>query len=128
MTLDGAVVARVFDRLLARAEAIGGVRGRGLPGQDGSRRSSTCGSRRRPARPGLGYQKATEAGQQIVGLLHRPGERAVGRPDRGESMRETENEINLLRPAELRMFDPVYERARVDFGRRRDAATDAATD
>jgi hypothetical protein len=104
--LNGEVVSDVSARLLDRAERAGGPRARGYLGE----RINALKDRWAQAKGGsarLGYQQARERGQQIVGLLEAAGEGAWTELTVGRSMRETENEINLLVPASG-LFDAVH--------------------
>ena len=103
--LDGPEVERIVARMLERAERVDGQRGREYlaerikvlcdiwkNGKEGSTR--------------LGYERSTEAKQQLRGLLHKPGEGPWSGTTVGMSMRETENEINLLVPGGGDLYDP----------------------
>ena len=97
----------VLRRLLARAEAAGGVRGRDYfteriaTFRDWWKKAKTGGAR-------LGYEAGRYNKQPLSGLL----EKATGawtERTAGMSMRETENEINLLVPAsEDLLFAKTY--------------------
>ncbi|GAB3698464.1 DISARM system helicase DrmA [Nocardiopsis oceani] len=102
--LDGPEVAEIVARMLQRAENVDGPRGRAYlaerikvlrdiwkNGKEGSAR--------------LGYERSTEAKQQLRGLLHKPGEGPWSGTTVGMSMRETENEINLLVPGGGDLYD-----------------------
>jgi hypothetical protein len=110
--LDGPVVTRVFDRMLARAEAVGAVRGRSYLQERIGRFVDVWKQWQGAQDQALGYEKTT-GGQAILrGLLHRAGSGAWDDQTVALSMRETENEINLLVPADLRTpnFDePPWE-------------------
>jgi Helicase conserved C-terminal domain len=105
--LDGDVVAGIVARMLARAEAVDGERGKEYFGQRIDRlrdhwRQETTGSSR------LGYE--TETGKvQVVGLLEPAGAGPWNTTTVGRSMRETENEINLLLSGGGEIFTPVYD-------------------
>lgn len=105
--LDGPVVRRIVDRMLNRAEVVHGDRGRGYLEE----RIKVVLDRWQQARTGsvrLGYTTQTLRDQHLVGLLRPAG---TGRWDDltvGQSMRETENEINLLLPGGGEIFEPVY--------------------
>jgi len=121
--LDGVQVGRIVERLLARADAVSGQRGRDYLEE----RIKTVKDRWNQAKTGstrLGYQDGSFKQQKLVGLLHP----AVGGrwTDRtvGMSMRETENEINLLLPGGGEIFNPLYAAPDWSFG----AATDKATE
>ncbi len=104
--LGGDVVTGVSARLLDRAERAGGPRARGYLRE----RIDALTERWAQAKGGsarLGYRQAREKGKQIVGLLEAAGEGGWTELTVGRSMRETENEINLLVPSSG-LFDPAY--------------------
>jgi hypothetical protein len=106
--LDGDVVNRIVDRLLARAEAISGDRGRGYFEE----RIKVLKDRWSQAKTGsarLGYTSGTAKKQQLLGLLEPAGNGRWGDLTVGQSMRETENEINLLLPGGGEIFTPLYD-------------------
>ena len=114
VSLDGPVVAHVFDRMLARAEAIGAVRGRNYLQERIGRFVDVWKQWQAAPDQALGYEKTT-GGQAILrGLLHRAGSGAWDDQTVAMSMRETENEINLLVPADLRT--PDFNEPPWDFG------------
>jgi hypothetical protein len=95
--LDGEIARRVEERLLARAEAVGGSRAHDYLG-DRLLALKDEWRERRDGSATLGYKQEKKADEVLVGLL---------RPADGSrwdsltvpmSMRETENEINLLLP------------------------------
>ncbi|MBB4931105.1 hypothetical protein F4561_001925 [Lipingzhangella halophila] len=103
--LDGPTVERVAERMLDRAEHVAGPRGREYLGErlntlkdawDNHRQGSTR----------LGYRRENTKKQRLVQLLHRPGEGRWDETTVGMSMRETENEVNLLLPGDGRFFQP----------------------
>ncbi|WP_144118320.1 DISARM system helicase DrmA [Catellatospora sichuanensis] len=105
--LDGAGVKRVIRRLLARAEAISGDRGRGYLEE----RLNAVVDRWKLSRTGstrLGYKQGSSKQQQLVGLLEQAGGGKWTDQTVGQSMRETENEINLLLPGGGEIFNPQY--------------------
>ncbi|HEX6497679.1 MAG TPA: DISARM system helicase DrmA, partial [Micromonosporaceae bacterium] len=113
--LDGAVVGRVMARLLKRAEAIGGDRGRDYLEERIKRVKDrwvqkTGGSAR------LGYSDGTYKQQKLVGLLESAGGGRWTDLTVGQSMRETENEINLLLPGKGEIFNPMYDTPQWTFG------------
>ncbi|MUL42055.1 helicase [Streptomonospora sp. PA3] len=104
--LDGPVVERVAERMLARAEYVAGERGRDYLGE----RINTLKDAWDRARQGstrLGYRRENSAKQRLVELLHRPGEGRWDETTVGMSMRETENEVNLLVDGDGGFFQPV---------------------
>lgn len=112
--LDGPVVTRVFDRMLDRAEAVGAVRGRTYLQERIGRFVDVWKQWQAAPDQALGYEKTT-GGQAILrGLLHRAGSGAWDDQTVAMSMRETENEINLLVPADLRT--PDFNEPAWDFG------------
>jgi hypothetical protein len=105
--LDGPEVDRIVKRLLARAEVIGGPRGRGyfeerLENLKDKWNQKKNGSTR------LGYDAGSFKQQQLIGLLERAGGGKWGDLTVGQSMRETENEINLLVPSGGDIFGALY--------------------
>ncbi|GGM27851.1 DISARM system helicase DrmA [Dactylosporangium sucinum] len=105
--LDGPEVGRIVDRLLARAEAIGGPRGRGYF-EERLRDLIDKWNKKRTGSTRLGYQAGTFKQQQLVGLLEQAGNGKWGDLTVGMSMRETENEINLLVPAGGDVLNALY--------------------
>lgn len=106
--LSGEVVGRIIDRLLARAEAAGGTRGRDYLRERIRVVTDTWELRKTgPARLGYEQRKST-AKEIVVGLLDRAGNAPWGDLTVGNSMRETENEINLLLTGEGDIFTPPY--------------------
>ncbi|HLV58077.1 MAG TPA: DISARM system helicase DrmA, partial [Natronosporangium sp.] len=105
--LDGPVVREVTDRLLARAGVVGGEHARGYLAE----RLGRITDRWRQTRTGsarLAYREGTSRTEQLVGLLKRAGDGSWGDLTVGMSLRETENEINLLLPGGGQVFEPVY--------------------
>jgi len=97
VNLDGALVEAVGERLLARAERAGGERARDyLTERLGRLRDAWAG--RQGGEYPLGYQGRREDQQTYVGLLDPAGIGPWGDLTVARSMRETENEINLLVP------------------------------
>lgn len=105
--LDATGVQRLIGRLLARAEAVDGARGRGYLGERIARLRDTW-NQKKTAAPHLGYQKVTVGGQSLLPLLRQPGEGPWDDLTVGMSMRETENEVNLLVPGGGEIFSPTY--------------------
>ncbi len=108
---------RIVGRLLARAEAIGGAARSRTISRSGSSRSQGPVEREEdrldPARLRGRSRQAATAG--------RPAGHAARAEDGtdltvGQSMRETENEINLLVPAGGELFNPPYDAPRWTFG------------
>ena len=100
--LDGPVVGRVVDRMLRRAATVYGERGREYLEDRIKRFRDVWLQVRSDQDTALGYEQT----KSLNGLLHRAG---TGRWDDrtvAMSLRETENEINLLVPADLKV--PSY--------------------
>jgi len=103
--LDGEMVRSVTERLLGRAEAASGLRGREylkervLALRDAWQQAKTGSTR-------LGYSKRT-GNRPLNGLLEVADGNRWTTLTVPMSMRETENEINLLIPGGG-LFDPVY--------------------
>jgi hypothetical protein len=105
--LDGPVVARITARLLARAEAVAGPRGRDYL----AARITVITDQWRQRRTGqvrLGYKTSSTGGQQLLGLLDPAGNGRWGDLTVGMSMRETENEVNLLLSGGGEIYSPLY--------------------
>ncbi|MEV0419116.1 DISARM system helicase DrmA [Streptosporangium canum] len=106
--LSGAVVGRIVDRLLARAEAAGDARGRDYLAE----RIKVVTDKwelRKSSSARLGYeQRKSTAKEIVVGLLDRAGNGRWDDLTVGNSMRETENEINLLLPGGGDIFSTPY--------------------
>ncbi len=105
--LSGERVQRIMARFLARAEAVSGERGRGYLEE----RLKTVLDRWNLAKTGstrLGYKQGSYKKQQLVGLLEQAGGGRWTDQTVGQSMRETENEINLLFPGGGEIFNAQY--------------------
>ncbi|MFJ2033770.1 DISARM system helicase DrmA [Streptosporangium sp. NPDC087985] len=106
--LSGEVVGRIVGRLLARAEAAGDTRARDYLAE----RIKVVTDRWEQARSSaarLGYEHRKSTKQEIVrGLLNRAGNGQWDALTVGNSMRETENEINLLLSGGGDIFVPPY--------------------
>ncbi len=103
--LDGPVFARVVERMLRRADTVDGQRGRGYLEERIKRFTDVWQQLRTATDSQLGYE-GSKGAQQLRALLHRAGDGRWGDQTVGMSMRETENEINLLVPADIAV--PVY--------------------
>ncbi|MCK9869543.1 DISARM system helicase DrmA [Nocardiopsis dassonvillei] len=104
--LDGPAVEEVAARMLARAEFVAGERGRDYLAE----RINSLRDHWKQAREGstrLGYERSTRERRQLRGLLTKPGEGSWSETTVGMSMRETENEINLLVSGSGDFFRPV---------------------
>ncbi|MEV7226960.1 DISARM system helicase DrmA [Polymorphospora sp. NPDC051019] len=113
--LDGPEVTRIIDRMLARAEAIGGQRGRDYLAERINRLRDRW-AQKRTGQTRLGYLDSGADQQRLVGLLERAGGQRWDDLTVGQSMRETENEINLLVPAGAQLFSPLYDAPEWTFG------------
>jgi hypothetical protein len=96
--LDGPVVGRVVDRMLRRAATVYGERGRDYLEDRIKRFRDVWLQVRSDPNTALGYEQT----KNINGLLHRAGSGRWDDRTVAMSMRETENEINLLVPADLK--------------------------
>lgn len=103
--LDGPLAKRVFDRMLARAQHIGGNRGREYLADRLARFTDIWRTLQQAEDQALGYETATGKAVNLRGLLERAGNGFWGDRTVAMSMRETENEINLLVPADLKTQD-----------------------
>jgi hypothetical protein len=105
--LDGELVTQVADRLLARAEAVGGERARDYV-RERLQVVKDLWAERKTGTTRLGYREGTHKKQPLVGLLEPAGDGRWGDLTVGQSMRETENEINLILPGGGQIFVPQY--------------------
>ncbi|MGH4026250.1 MAG: DISARM system helicase DrmA [Pseudonocardiaceae bacterium] len=106
--LDHPLVQHVIDRMLARAEAVDGDRGRGyFEERIKSFKDRWNQEKTRDTR--LGYKKGSTKQQRLVGLLTKAGDGKWTDTTVAQSMRETENEINLLLPGGGEFFQPLYD-------------------
>lgn len=112
--LDGPVVKAVLDRLLARAQYIGGHRGRDYLQQRLGRFTDVWKKWQGAEDQALGYEQTKGGTGALRGLLHRAGNGSWGDQTVAMSMRETENEINLLVPGDL--STPDFEAPDWTFG------------
>jgi hypothetical protein len=109
-------VQDIIDRMLDRAEAVARERGREYLEQrikvvlDAWVTQKSGGSAR------LGYQDGTWNKQTLKGLLRPAGNGRWETMTAGMSMRETENEINLLFPGGGAIFAPAYHEPGWSFG------------
>jgi hypothetical protein len=113
--LAGPEVAGVIDRMRARAEAIGGTRGRDYL-QERINVIRDLWEGRKTGAVRLGYQEGSFQQQQLAGLLEMAGGERWTDLTVGMSMRETENEVNLIVPAGEKLFEPLYNAPDWSFG------------
>lgn len=131
LDLEGPVAAEVERRLLERAETVGGARARGYLSERLEALKDRWAERREIAGALLGYRAEKKDGVQVTGLLNRAD---GGRWDEltvPMSMRETENEINLLFSAGALVDQPSGSGPAWTFGTPDDsgpAAADAVID
>ncbi|SDG08441.1 Helicase conserved C-terminal domain-containing protein [Sinosporangium album] len=106
--LDGDDVRRVVARWLDRAGYIAGERAREYLAE---RIAVVCDAwrRERSGQFALGYQEQRKRGRERTGLLKLPGSASWGELTVGNSMRETEREINMLLPGGGEIFTPLYD-------------------
>jgi hypothetical protein len=112
--LDGEVVRRITGRFLDRAERVAGDRGRGYL----SERIDSLIDRWEEARTGttrLGYRQGSFHRQRLRGLLHSATGGRWSELTVAQSMRETENEVNLLIPGSG-LFDQTLGQPPWSFG------------
>jgi hypothetical protein len=93
--LDGPVAAEVTERLLARARAAGGERGRDYLAERLQVLREAWAARQQ-GEYALGYAARRDPQQTYVALLHAAGDGPWQVLTVPRSMRETENEVNLL--------------------------------
>jgi len=103
--LHGDVVKGIVERFLDRAEAASGPRSREYL-EERIRALIDAWQAAKDAPSRLGYERKSGAGSKevVAGLLERAGDAPWGLLTVGNSMRETENEINLLLPGGGRIF------------------------
>lgn len=106
--LGGDVVRHVIDRLLARADVVAPDRGRGYLEERIKSLADTW-NQRKTGSTRLGYESGAFKQQRLIGLLSKPGDGRWSDTTVAMSMRETENEINLLLPGGGEFFQPTYE-------------------
>nr|WP_206072189.1 DISARM system helicase DrmA [Antrihabitans stalactiti] len=105
--LEGTEVAKVVDRMLTRADAIAGARGRSYLAER-IRRLTDIWNQRKAGSTRLGYDTGSDGQQRLVGLLTKAGEGRWTDTTVGFSMRETENEINLVLPGGGELTNPMF--------------------
>ncbi|MFC5828476.1 DISARM system helicase DrmA [Nonomuraea insulae] len=105
--LDGEVADRIRQRFLTRAEAVAGERGRDYLLERLNVVTDRW-ARERTGQIRLGYQASSSTKQPLTGLLRPAGDGPWDTMTVGQSMRETESEINLLVPRLEEMFAPAY--------------------
>ncbi|NHD15998.1 MULTISPECIES: DISARM system helicase DrmA [unclassified Actinopolyspora] len=115
--LDDPRVQRITERLLDRAEAVDGFRGRDYLGER-IERIRDLWSMEQTGRLPLNYTgRSSGSGEQSRrALLTKPGDHAWQDTTVAQSMRETENEINLLIPGGDELFQTLYNAPEWTFG------------
>ncbi|MEV6603544.1 DISARM system helicase DrmA [Kutzneria sp. NPDC051319] len=106
--LDGPLVRQVIDRMLARADAVHDERGRRYL-QERITTIENFWNLAKTSASALGYEKNITATQRFIGLLRKAGEGRWTDTTVGQSMRETENEINLVLSGSGEFLQPMYE-------------------
>lgn len=101
VALDGSLFTGIVERMLRRAAAVDGDRGRSYFAERIKRFTDIWTQERTAKDVQLGYE-AAKGTQQLRGLLHRAGDGSWDDQTVAMSMRETENEINLLVPADIK--------------------------
>jgi hypothetical protein len=114
--LDGPLVEEITQRLLGRAEAVARERGRGYLAETLGVIKDTWVRERNSGTVRLGYRDGTWNSQPLRGLLQPAGNGRWGTLTAGMSMRETENEINLLFPGGAAIYAPLYDEPGWSFG------------
>ncbi|NVI90700.1 DISARM system helicase DrmA [Actinomadura sp. BRA 177] len=109
-------VQDIVDRMLARAEAVAGTRGRDYLNERAQVVLDAWEDRKTGGSARLGYQDGTWNKQTIKGLLRPAGSGRWETMTTGMSMRETENEINLLFPSGEAIYHPLYNEPDWSFG------------
>jgi len=113
--LDGPEVNRIVRRMLARAEAIGSERARDYL-EERIKRIKDRWSQARTGSARLGYDDGMFKQQRLIGLLKKATGQRWDDLTVGQSMRETENEINLLVPPAGEIYNPLYDAPAWSFG------------
>src|SRR5690606_1447088 len=105
--LDGELVKGITSRFLDRAEAVGESRAREYL-LERLKVIVDLWTLKKNGSTRLGYREGTYKKQPLVGLLEPAGDGKWGDLTVGQSMRETENEINLILPGGGQIFAPLY--------------------
>src|SRR5207248_5639096 len=105
--LDDPLVRHLITRLLTRAEVVAGERGRSYL-EERIKSLADLWNQAKKGSTRLGYETGSFQKQRLIGLLTKPGEGKWTDTTVGMSMRETENEINLLLPGGGEFFQPTY--------------------
>jgi hypothetical protein len=113
--LDDPIVEGIVQRWLDRAEAIRGRRGRDYL-DERIKVVKDEWNKRKTGSTRLGYQTGSSNKQQLTGLIEAADGDRWGTLTVGRSMRETENEINLLLPGGGEIFTPAYGAPEWTFG------------
>ena len=124
--LSGPLVGRIIDRLLERAETVAHTRGRDYLEERIKTVLDEWEQRKSVGTARLGYQDGTWNKQIVSGLLRPAGNGKWDTMTVGVSMRETENEINLLFPGGDALFRPLYHQPDWTFGPPADEDGDTA--
>nr|WP_261568734.1 DISARM system helicase DrmA [Frankia gtarii] len=112
--LAGPAVSGLIERLLARAEAVAGPRGRAYL-EERIRELVERWELTKTGPSRIGYRSAGGR-QRVTGLLEPAGHGPWDILTVAQSMRETEHEINLLVPAAAQLFAPAYGEPSWTFG------------
>ncbi|GAA1190106.1 DISARM system helicase DrmA [Prauserella alba] len=113
--LDGPLVRAIAERMLTRAEIVYGQRGRDYLAERLAALTDVWKQDKQRSTQ-LGYENQTAKQQLLTGLLHAPGEGRWQETTVARSMRETENEINLLVPGGDELYTPTYNAPEWSFG------------
>ncbi|WP_406674064.1 DISARM system helicase DrmA [Nonomuraea sp. N2-4H] len=105
--LDGEIVKSIIGRFLDRAEAVGEGRAREYL-LERLKVIVDLWTLKKGGSTRLGYREGTYKKQPLVGLLEPAGDGKWGDLTVGQSMRETENEINLILPGGGQIFAPLH--------------------
>ena len=107
--LTGKRVGGITARLLTRAEAISGERGRDYLEERITTIRDQWEKKKTNEAGRLSYDHATSKTERLVNLLERPGGGEWSALTVAQSMRETENEINLLLPSKDEIRRPLHD-------------------
>ncbi|SFT98165.1 Helicase conserved C-terminal domain-containing protein [Actinopolyspora lacussalsi subsp. righensis] len=126
VALDSPLVERITERMLDRAEAVRGQRGRDYLAERLGRTKDLW-SGEQDGEHSVGYvgRSAGRGEQPRRALLTKPGDHAWRDSTVAQSMRETENEINLLVPGGEELFQTLYNAPAWTFAPAPDGEPDA---